>query len=503
MSTKYFIGREIELNSIMDNIKSKDSDTKIINIYGIGGAGKTTLINKMFEKIEEDNIEIVTFKINEDIEYKNLPNFVDSLSKLIKIYNLNNYKIDFSSLSEKYVQYQKISGEIETKLSDNEKSELKKIQDEIVKISKNKGKSIFQFPQIKIGIFDLNLFKYQKAEMDGEKAFQVLKEHYDSTHKRIIEERYKDPDSQKFYLNPMPTLTDEFIEGIYKTVFYDTGIFIEKRPNLSKKPIKLLFVIDTFEKLSDDINDWLLIHLLPSLEKNKIYYDYRILISGREQLILTDRRWDSYKILEKDIHRFSKEEVKLYLEMHNLNDEKVEEAYNATDGLAYLLDLWVENKENPGALFYSQSSDRIFWWVNDEDKREWIRMASFLDGYDQDSLQLFLGDKKIAEDAFNWLSRFHEITRTSKTINNKFDLHSTVKKIITKSVEQQSLEKFNKYTNIARFYKEITSKFENMEERGSVKNFVFLRWLYLMRQIQQRVNITRVVGFVKTKNYFY
>jgi len=38
---------------------------------------------------------------------------------------------------------------------------------------------------------------------------------------------------------------------------------------------------------------------------------------------------------------------------------------------------------------------------------------------------------------------------------------------------------------------------------GSVKNFVFLRWLYLMRQIQQRVNITRVVGFVKTKNYFY
>ena len=38
---------------------------------------------------------------------------------------------------------------------------------------------------------------------------------------------------------------------------------------------------------------------------------------------------------------------------------------------------------------------------------------------------------------------------------------------------------------------------------GSVKNFVFLRWLYLKRQIQQRVNITRVVGFVKTKNYFY
>jgi len=41
------------------------------------------------------------------------------------------------------------------------------------------------------------------------------------------------------------------------------------------------------------------------------------------------------------------------------------------------------------------------------------------------------------------------------------------------------------------------------DEMGSVKNFVFLRWLYLMRQIQQRVNITRVVGFVKTKNYFY
>ena len=41
------------------------------------------------------------------------------------------------------------------------------------------------------------------------------------------------------------------------------------------------------------------------------------------------------------------------------------------------------------------------------------------------------------------------------------------------------------------------------DNKGSVKNFVFLRWLYLKRQIQQRVNITRVVGFVKTKNYFY
>ena len=61
------------------------------------------------------------------------------------------------------------------------------------------------------------------------------------------------------------------------------------------------------EKLSTDINDWLLIYLLPMLEKNKDKYDFRVLISGREQLILADnnRRWDSFKILEKDIHNLS------------------------------------------------------------------------------------------------------------------------------------------------------------------------------------------------------
>ena len=95
-------------------------------------------------------------------------------------------------------------------------------------------------------------------------------------------------------------------------------------------------------------------------------------------------------------------------------------------------------------------------------------MASFLDGYDQDSLQLFIGDKEIAKEAYEWLSHFHEVTRSSKTAKNKFELHETVKKIISKSVEQQSPDKYHKYLSIVKLQNEVEKWFPDIKEKEKI-----------------------------------
>jgi TolA-binding protein len=354
--------------------------------------------------------------------------------------------------------------------TEEEKSQLEDIKKMAAKAAKKRGKRKFDTPSIKIGPFEIKSSHYEGQELDGEAESKVWLNYHDEVKQKIIAERYKDPESQEYYKNPSPIITPVFLNCLYDSLYPKR--FLRRRRNLDKKPLKVLFILDTYEKFDQTVNNWLLEYLLPQLTSERYIdvFDARFIISGREQLSLSDhhQRWDNYRdtIRELDLHRFTKDEVKDYLRQSQVPESLVDEAYEDTDGLAYLLSIWVDTRGKGNALVYGQAANRIYWWKTDEQK-EWIRAAAFKEYYDQDFLAIMLGHEK-AKEAFEWLKECHEVTRTSEANHNKFQLHATVRRVITKATQQQSESLFQEHTCRARLYEDVHRRFPDVRDRNAM-----------------------------------
>lgn len=476
MSSAIFIGRENEVKRILEEIKKPHNSPdvkKIIGLHGIGGAGKTTLLNKVQEKIKEENLQLAYFRINEDVKFEYLPEFVSALAKTFFCCSISNINNNFSKVADETTLYLQIAGKIESVLTPEDKSYLKNLHEGIVGEAKYKGSWRVTFPTYEgVGGGEI-----QSREKDGAEASRIRERFYHSEKERIISERYKNPEDQNFFHNPFPRLTKAFLSDLENSIYppykkiIKKGVFwddtVDAKRNEKNKPLKVLFIFDTYEKISDEISDWLLVSFLPEIDKKREIFDTRFIISGREQLRLSDhhRRWDRYgkELDEFDIHRFTKNEVAEYLQKREIPQESLDDAYEQTEGLAYLLDIWADTLGKGNALAYGQAANRIFWW-KDADEIEWIRAAAFLDYYDEDSLSVFLG-KENAKNAYEWLKECHEVTRSSDKKEAKFQLHPTIRKVIMKSVEQQSDEKFQDYQQKAKVYKNIMNQFPAVEHR--------------------------------------
>lgn len=85
MNNKYFVGREQELEFINNWSKTSD-ESLILNLFGIGGIGKTFFINKVTQTSSK-SFAIIDFRLNEN-------HFRENILKTIslKILNINEHK---------------------------------------------------------------------------------------------------------------------------------------------------------------------------------------------------------------------------------------------------------------------------------------------------------------------------------------------------------------------------------------------------------------------------
>ncbi|HEY5125096.1 MAG TPA: hypothetical protein VIK14_15305, partial [Ignavibacteria bacterium] len=322
---------------------------------------------------------------------------------------------------------------------------------------------------IKVGKAEIDLGTYQKAEKDPDRSYEAYQKEYEQEMKRIIESRYDDEYTQKYLLYPIPIINKCFLEGLKESV-YPKFIF---RSNKNLKPVKIIVIIDTYEKISDEINEWLL-SLIKYINDYKTEYDFRFIISGREPLLLTDyyRGWDIYKndLLEKDIKHFNKSEIIAYLKKRNMNIGFVDEILTDTDGLPYLVEMWCDKGNN--SLNYYQAENRIFWWKNEEQK-EWIRASAFLDSFNIDSLKLFFPDN--AEEAFEFLKECHEVTHLSDETSEYLSIHPIIKMVLRKSTESRSPDLYKEYNKKVELYKYIINEFPDISIRKKMFNLSLYR----------------------------
>jgi len=474
----HFIGRHIERNKILDALGSNPQYSKeIINIYGIGGVGKTTLLNKILEDFSTGNEQIVYFKSNEDLKYDNLPTFVSKLSKII---SSNHLKIDkdFKKLDKIVSEYLSGIGEIKVQLSKEDIADLAKLYNEVNKaINRSKGKRKLSGPKIKlgnlqlgnyeIGVAEINLFETTEPEIDNKFAYEEKKKQYEEKEQQLIDSKINSPYIKDLVKNPNRQITSAFVNGLMESIYPRFII----RKNYFKKPIKLLMIIDTYEKVSDDVNDWIL-ELFDEMSKHKEYYDFRLVISGRESLRLSDNlsRWDKFQkiLFEKDLKRFDSEEILEFMKMESINKDQYDILLNDTDGLPILVDMWCKNYTlgSSGCNFLLME-DRIFWWKNEKQK-EWIRASAFLDNINIDGLRVYFQND--ADEAFDYLKNCHEACRPNEKSPEEWMLHPIIKKVLLKSTKQKSPTLYGEYDHKAKLFKNIVLSFPDVIKRAKMLN---------------------------------
>lgn len=473
MSTTIFIGREKEINDIIGELSKDAKDPsvkKIISLYGIGGSGKTTILKKVEEKIRDQGLEFGYFRVDEDLKWKSMPEFVQKLSRTFDATISHAIKY-FASLDQVFEEYQLIDGKIQAVFSPEEMKTLDKLKEREAKAARRKGKQKLELPSFEVEQLGLKIdsIKFQGQELDGEAEARIWHDLYKERKIQIIEERFKSPDQQKFHQNPMPRITECFFSGLQESIFPKT--ILGTRRNLNKKPLKVFLIIDTYEKIGDDINDWLLENFYTIYEKScQDLFDFRLIICGREQLRLSDflRRWDRFNntMLEIDVHRFTIDEVRKFLQRAHIASDYAERVYEETEGLAYLVSMWVEFHGAGNAIMYGKAEDRIFWWKTDEQK-EWIRTTAFNDTYDQDYLSIMLGAGK-AGDAFEWLRNCHEVTRTSRADQDKYEIHSIIRMIIRTATKQRSEAQYQQYMEKIAVYRRVLENFPYQKDRDKL-----------------------------------
>jgi hypothetical protein len=435
-----FIGRDVQAEKIVTELKKTYSDDpcKIISIFGIGGIGKTTLISNIEKKFNVDNNNIVIFKVNEDTEFKNLPEFVHDLTKsfLTKIPHISK---DFTKVEE----------------AKNGYLELIELSKAINESEQKKGDTGAKFG-FKIFAIEINLPPFEKLE---EYSLKIKKKIMPKYYKELLEVK-----------NAGEYMAKIFITSLKKSIFTKEKKFLRKPIiyNEDKKPIKIIFVFDTYEKISDDINGWLIENLIPAFEKSE-EFDPRFIISGREDITKTDnqQRWDRYKehILKINLEEFQKEDIAEYLEKRGIDINRADEALENTDGVPYLLDIFCDvSYYGETAEIINKACERIFWNKNEEEKK-WITIASFLNYYDKDALSVFLG-KNEAERAYNWLKDNNEVTRVHEKEKEKFQIHKIIQKIIKKAIRQESPNDYDDYQHKAEIYKNIINDYPDTLKRN-------------------------------------
>lgn len=281
-----FVGRKSQIEQFQQNLQLGSEDDNyhnIFNIFGQGGVGKTTLVEKFQSLCKAKNYLTVYIDMEDSSLYEvtKIMNFIaEELEKQGKGTALIKNPFAFERFNKKYEIYIKTKGDLEND-PNRPKGLLGKLVEEGVKIGMEEipGSGLF------FGISDTI------TEKAGEWTDYVAK-------------KISNKENRKLMLHPLKTLTPLWLADLY-------DIWEEQN-------IALFF--DTFEAANPQVEQWLFDMLngkygnMPSI---------LLSISGRDDLVI-----EKWKIFERLMHRislkaFTEEEATNYLTQKGITQTKL------------------------------------------------------------------------------------------------------------------------------------------------------------------------------------
>ncbi len=401
---------------LLDNfggaLKQPETNHLVFHAYGIGGVGKSTLLEKLRETYSKEAKFARAFfgptsKIDSPLAlmehlYKQLPEdewgqeaFTDLCKK---------YKETLNHLETE-------STEGKGSASPEQVSLVKKLFGGAVKTVASwnmPDKAAEQFGSAAEGVVDIASL----VLADRDRSEQLLKKHRATKNKREL---------QELMLDPLPKLTQAFAEGV-----------IQKS---QLQPIVL--ELDTYEKASSDFDAFLCKHLLGDTALQT--YPVRIVMAGRYSL--KNKRYQRMfqhhgnLIYECQLEKFDKDETKKYLKAIGIvQSDEVRRMTQASKGLPYFLSLIKAQKDNGRPISILRESDEIVDRLLDgltAIQKQLVELASYCRWFDSPMIQYLVKvglTGKNQEEQFDWFDWL--IERDFVISEDTYRIHDVARDVI-------------------------------------------------------------------------
>ena len=394
-SLDLYISRK-SAEKLLDNfgraLKQPETNRLVFYAYGIGGVGKSTLLEKLQEIYAK--------------EAKFARAFFGPTSKTDSPLALMEYLYkqlpddgwggdEFTDLCQKY---RDTLNQLETEAAESKGSASPEQVTLVKKLLSGAVKAFasWHMPDQaaeKLGGAAEGVVDVASLSLSGkDRIEQLLKQHRATKNKREL---------QELMLDPLPKLTQAFAAGL-----------IQKS---QEQPIVL--ELDTYEKASSDFDVFLCKYLLGDTALQA--YPVRIVMAGRYSLKnkryqrMFQQHWNL--IYECQLEKFDKDETKKYLkEIGIVQSNEVRRLTQTTKGLPYFLKLIRDQKEDGRSLSALRDSDEIVDRLLDgltPTQKQVVQLVSYCRWFDRPTIQYLveagLTNKSQSTeeqvDWFNWL----------------------------------------------------------------------------------------------------
>lgn len=403
-----FFGRESLLENFIINLnKVEKNSIDLIMYYGIGGIGKSTLINKLYSQYTNNNYKV---KINLEESY-NIEKFYSNLIK-----ELNKQNIDVFNLKIAFSIYW-------NKLNPN---------------TSMKENKMFDSPEWD-GIISI-------VDTVGFGLGSIFKSISNSAHNiKSFSNKYKSELEELESMSP-----NEIEDQLPKFFEYDLA------NKLNEKNECLIFFIDTYEYLYEnnkkEINKLSSDKFIRDIVLSTYSFKTLFVLAGREKLIWNkeSEEWDNY-INHINISSFTTEEAKQFLLNNNVKEDIANIISVYTEGVPFYLNLELNtyNKlEDPKPSDFKNNNtkvdifNRFILYTNDIDL-QLLKILSLTNYFDIDLFEKIIKEFNIPIS----ILMFEDFVKSSyiKEDNNRYYIHNLMKKSISETLNKNIRKRINEF----------------------------------------------------------
>ncbi|MEP0752996.1 tetratricopeptide repeat protein [Trichocoleus sp. Lan] len=409
-SQPYYISRkpaEDFVTAFGKALEEPASHPLLFHVHGIGGIGKSTLLEKLQQTHQQASVAKFDFSGKAGIRETPLKVMATLYEQLPKpdLWKRELFKSDpFHKL---YQQYNQTLARLE-----NEPIEGKQVVEEDQRnLVKELGSAAVYGlgalllapiePVSALGLGANALAETTKGTVTGVSAIKerVLLKHPATK---------RDKQLQELLLEPIPQLTKAFVEGLLQ-IQNARLIQLQKVQN---PPI--ILVLDHYEKATSDLNLWLSEYLLK--EKDLQPQPIRIVAAGRYSLKKKSQKIRNL-IYERELERFDKKQTEAYLKKIGITEPReIQQIYQATGGFPFHLDLIRQQHEEGRKINCSRDNrelvDRLLEDLTPAQKQV-IQLAAYCRWFDESLIQELMAanrlnfktDADASLNCFEWLSQ--------------------------------------------------------------------------------------------------
>jgi len=387
---KDMVGRKTEYDTLTEFITSKEKGVRILGINGLGGIGKTYLLDMVLKNTRPEKNSTIVFRLNgskdeSNYDFIGLFNFlVSSIHVPETFQNRDKVKDKLKTYLPKTQtainQYNKMLDAISKEIDSNKdySEERKIIMKRFIYISRE---VVNRLP--KASLYSLLIQGVVNSDL-------LIDDKFISESMNLVSDILQTSSILPVMLQPYPPEIRTNLHGILSESMYLDLQNLYNSSNKSSPPLhdKILIIIDDFEIISKVFTTFLIESLIRKFRE--VPYSIRFVILGRDNLESFKQHLRDLIEIEIAVKSFSEEETLALLAQHNFSKSESEQIYKDSYGYPFLIASIIEDREE-GVRYKQAFYTKITRWMSKTEK-EWFDEICYLEIISHDTLKIIFPD---------------------------------------------------------------------------------------------------------------